>query len=181
MPKINLQAVPKFKPRVRSAAEYGARNVRQDRALRNLEHTPQAFTLHAHLQLELPNGVLKHTTQQSAVFRYSFERMRWENEDLLEWHATIDCHAVALDLYHEALMRPIVRQLMDVQLEPGMTISFQVGNIHVTEDVIASPDYGHYLIPPEDFVIHEEPDAIDWQKQLVKAVTPKKRRGPRFK
>lgn len=175
MPKINLAAVPKYSPRPRvTSREYGARNVRQSRAQRAMECAPDAFTLYGRLQLEMADGSLRQSSQKQSVFSYSFDRMRWENEDALQWNCTINCEVVALDLYHPILLgKPVLRQLTSLNLEPGMTITFEPGNVHISEEVFRYD----LRIPPEDYVIDEEPEAIDWQKQLVKELgKPKKKR-----
>lgn len=170
MAKINIQPVPKYKPRRYSLDAY--RNVRNERMERALAQTPNSFTLGLRLVLER-EGCLKpqHSSMKTSVFQYSMEHMRWENVDAVQWNCTVDCSVIALDAHHVGLDQTVVRQLMDVTLAPGATITFDVGNIHLGDDVTSL-----LSIPHEDYVISEEMDPIDWQQELTKSLTKKARR-----
>lgn len=171
MAKINFVSVPKYKPRVR---DYG-QNVRLSRAQRALESAPEAFTLELRLVLEKIDGSLVNSSSRTSRFVYSIEKMRWENESSCVWDCTIPCTIVALDLVHPALGTTLLRQLIDITAGPGMTITFQQWEVHFAIDAMS----GDFHIPNEDYVIEEVPDAIDWQKQLEKALkspTVKKKR-----
>lgn len=165
MAKINIRAVKK------TGRDYGYRNVRVDRANRALSRTPDSFTLGLRLILEMPDGKMLHSTIKHILFQYSVERMRWENLDPVSWDCTVNCRVIAVDLDHVGLEKTVVRQLLDVTLVPGTSISFDVGNIHFDDDVTSM-----LKIPHEDFVINEDLEPIDWQQELAKSLAKK----PRF-
>jgi hypothetical protein len=169
MPKFNIQAVPNYSPAKRRVRDYGYRNVKLERAQRALAQTPGMFTLGMRLILEFPGGKMLHSSTKEALFQYSNERMRWENQNSIAWQCTVDCQVIGLDAHHIGLDQTVVRQLMDLTLVPGTTIAFEVGQIHLGDDVT-----GLLKIPHEDFVIEEEMEPIDWQQELAKSLKPKR-------
>jgi hypothetical protein len=170
MPKFNLQAVSQFKPKVREYRN-AVERVRLDRF--GQLAMPVQFNLEVGLIIDAAE-TLVHCSRQLTPFEYSIERMRWENTRAIEWTSTLNCEAVALSYCHQAHPgKELMRVLLDgLPLTPGDTLTIEAGGLHLD-----STSHFGVTFPPEDHVIYEEPDDVDWQAALVKAVnTPSRPR-----
>jgi len=171
MPKVNLQAVSAFKPK--RARDYRIPAVERIRAERyGSLSLPVEFTLDVGLVVD-HNQTIRQCSRHATTFAYSVERMRWENLQPISWTSTLDCEAIALSYWHPSYShKELMRVLLEgAVLSPGATLTIPEGSLYLD----SLTDFG-LTFPAEDYVIHEVPDPIDWQEELVKAMNKKPRR-----
>jgi len=171
MAKFNIQQVSAFKPK--NDTNYMRRSVQRIRMERFGQlDMPTEFGLDVSLIIDW-RAQTCHCSRKSTKFVYSIERMRWENTDSVQWTSTVTCEAIAVGLFHPAYEdKELLRILLDpLNLQPGETLTIPPGQL-----VLDSQAGFAVTFPPEDYVIQEEPDAIDWQEQFVTALKYKPRK-----
>lgn len=111
------------------------------------------------------------SSRKRTDFVYDDQRMMYVNSQEICWDVTINCEILAVEGFNPINGKSFFKvDFEPVVVIPGMGLSLQPGELTINREMVKD------LNLPDNYVIQEDPDPVDWQKQLVQTKTKTRRR-----